>query len=329
MILEHKREYSKLLDKNMLLTDVKSKTIEELKKSNENQVSLLSKQNQELSNKWTNEKELKQKLSIELELMKNTNKKLLEEKKEILKFVNNNTDEDVNFRITLDGKKSDGWTDKELIQKFKLIKKISITNMHLYDKEDKIKKYHNVNDILREFYHIRLEAYTTRKNYYLEKYQKELDTLNWKMKFIMDVLEDKIVINRKKRDDIVAQLVKKKYPNLGDEKYDYLLNLPIHSFTYEKIEELKEKIENKQEEIDLLDSKTEKEIWMDELDEFKEVYIKEYQPTDTNVTMCKPTVKQNLKATKDVIEKNKKIASEKAAKKVVAKKPAVKKTTKK
>lgn len=85
MILEHKREYSKLLDRNMLLTDVKSKSIEELKKSNENQVSLLSKQNQELSNKWTNEKELKQKLSIELELMKNTNKKLLEEKKEIVK----------------------------------------------------------------------------------------------------------------------------------------------------------------------------------------------------------------------------------------------------
>jgi DNA topoisomerase-2 len=98
----------------------------------------------------------------------------LEEKKEIVKFINNNTDEDVHFRISLDGKKSDDLSEKELVQKFKLIKKISITNMHLYDKEDKIKKYHNVNDILREFYQIRLEAYTTRKNYYLEKYQKEL-----------------------------------------------------------------------------------------------------------------------------------------------------------
>ena len=71
----------------------------------------------------------------------------LEEKKEILKFVNNNTDEDVHFKITLDGKKSDEWKEKELIQKFKLVKKISITNMHLYDKDDKIKKYHNYFDI--------------------------------------------------------------------------------------------------------------------------------------------------------------------------------------
>jgi DNA topoisomerase-2 len=243
----------------------------------------------------------------------------LEEKKDILKFTNENTDEEVKFRITLDGKKTDDLSEKELVQKFKLTKKISITNMHLYDKDDKIKKYHNVNDILQEFYHVRLEGYTKRKEYFLGKYQKELDLLKWKMKFIEDVLVDRIVINRKKRDDIVAQLVKYKYPSLGDDKYDYLLTLPIHSFTYEKIEELKEKINNKEEEIDLLSSKSEKEIWTDELDEFKEVYVKEYKPTDTNVTMTKPIVKQNMKITKVAIDKSEKLAKEKA-KKVVVKK---------
>ena len=215
----------------------------------------------------------------------------LEEKKEIVKFVNNNTDEDVHFKITLDGKKSDDLSEKELVQKFKLIKKISITNMHLYDKDDKIKKYHNVNDILREFYQVRLEAYTTRKNYYLDKYQKELDALKWKMKFIEDVLEDRIVINRKKREEIVAQLIKRKYPNMGDTKYDYLLTMPIHSFTYEKIEELKEKINNKETEMITLDSKSEKSIWLDELDEFKLAFIKEYEPTVTNVKTAKPVTK--------------------------------------
>ena len=253
----------------------------------------------------------------------------LEEKKEITKFTNENTDEHVNFKITLDGKTVDDLSEKELVQKFKLIKKISITNMHLYNKDDKIQKYGNVNDILREFYYVRLEGYTKRKEYFLGKYKKELDLLKWKMKFIEDVLVDKIVVNRKKREDIVAQLTKKNYPTFGDEKYDYLLTLPIHSFTYEKIEELKEKIENKEEEIDLLDSKSEKEIWMDELDELKEVYVKEYQPTDTNVTMTKTVIKTNMKITKAAIEKSEKAEIAKAKKKVVAKKPAVKKTTKK
>ena len=69
------------------------------------------------------------------------------------------------------------------------------------------------------------------------------------MKFIEDVLEDKIVINRKKRTEIVEQLIKKKYPEQNNDKYDYLLTMPIHSFTYEKIEELKEKINNKESEI--------------------------------------------------------------------------------
>lgn len=210
----------------------------------------------------------------------------LEEKKEILKFTNENTDEDVHFRITLDGKKVDDLSDKELVQKFKLIKKISITNMHLYDKDDRIKKYNNVNDILKEFYAVRLIAYTTRKNYYLDKYKKELDVLKWKMKFIEEVLDNKIVVYRKKRDDIVAQLTKKKYPIL-DNNYEYLLSLPIHSFTYEKIEELKEKIMNKEEEIASLDSKDEKELWKEELDDFCTAYVKEYDPIATKVSKAK------------------------------------------
>jgi len=234
----------------------------------------------------------------------------LEEKKEIVKFTNNNTDEEVYFKITLDGKKSDDLSEKELVQKFKLNKKISISNMHLYDKDDKIKKYGNVNDILREFYQVRLDAYTVRKNYYLHKYQKELDALKWKMKFIEDVLGDRIVINRKKRDEIVEQLVKKKYPEQNNDKYDYLLSMPIHSFTYEKIEDLKEKIANKEEEISLLESKSEKEIWLDEIAEFKAAYIKEYEPIATNVKVMKTVVKP--------------VASPKVPVKVQVKKPVAK-----
>jgi len=215
----------------------------------------------------------------------------LEEKKEISKFTNNNTDEDVYFKITLDGNKSDHLSEKELVQKFKLNKKISISNMHLYDKDNRIKKYGNVNDILREFYQVRLDAYTTRKNYYLDKYQKELDALKYKMKFIEDVLEDKIVINRKKRDEIVEQLVRKKYPQQNNDKYEYLLSMPIHSFTYEKIEDMKDKITNKEEEINLLESKTEKELWVDELEEFRSAYVKEYSPVATNVKVVKTIVK--------------------------------------
>ena len=177
--------------------------------------------------------------------------------------------------------------------------------MHLYDKDDKIKKYGNVNDILKEFYHVRLEAYTTRKNYYLDKYKKELDALKWKMKFIEDVLEDRIIINRKKREEIVAQLIKKKYPNMGDEKYDYLLSMPLYSLTTEKIEDLKDKIDNKETEMHTLESKTEKELWCDELDEFKLAYVKEYSPVATNVKTNKVPVPAPVKPAKKVITKKK------------------------
>jgi len=208
----------------------------------------------------------------------------LEEKKEVIKFVNNNTDEDVHFKITVDGKKLDDWSEKELLQKFKLVKKISVTNMHLYDEEDKIKKYNNVNDILKEFYQIRLDAYSTRKKYYLNKYKQELDVLRYKMKFIEEVLDEKIKFFRQKTDFVNEQLTKKKYP-MVDNKYDYLVDMPIKSFTYEKIDELKEKINNKETEMKILDSKSEKQIWNEELDEFKIAYVKEYNPLVTKVSV--------------------------------------------
>jgi hypothetical protein len=60
--------------------------------------------------------------------------------------------------------------------------------------------------------------------------------------------------------------------------------MPLYNMTYEKIEELKEKIKNKETEITTLTTMSEKDIWIKELDELREAYIKEYSPTSTNVT---------------------------------------------
>ena len=53
---------------------------------------------------------------------------------------------------------------------------------------------------------------------------------------------------------------------------------------------VKEKIKNKEEEIVTLDSKNEKELWKDELEEFSDAYIKEYDPVATKVSKIVPKV---------------------------------------
>lgn len=58
---------------------------------------------------------------------------------------------------------------KEMIQSgrlekdMKLADYISTTNMHCFDSEGRITKYANAEDILKEFYHLRIVYYEKRK----------------------------------------------------------------------------------------------------------------------------------------------------------------------
>ena len=67
-----------------------------------------------------------------------------------------------------------------------------------------------------------------------------MELLNFKVKFILMVVQKKLTVNNRKKDSIEKDLLKNKFPKLGPNKnYQYLLGLPIYSLTYEKIEELK------------------------------------------------------------------------------------------
>jgi DNA topoisomerase-2 len=51
---------------------------------------------------------------------------------------------------------------------------ISFIDMHLYNNKGIICKYDNIEEIMKEFYLIRLVYYTKRKEYMLKTLQKEL-----------------------------------------------------------------------------------------------------------------------------------------------------------
>ena len=57
-------------------------------------------------------------------------------------------------------------------------------------------------------------------------------------------------------------------------EYNYLLNMPIHSFTLEKVNELQTEIDQKKNDHDTLESKEIKTIWREELDDFEQMYKK-------------------------------------------------------
>jgi len=229
----------------------------------------------------------------------------------LLDFNNNSTEKSVSF--TLKFKKDDlaeMRVNKEIESVFKLTdtKHTNYSNMNLYNNKGIITKYDNVEDIMKEFYFIRLIYYFKRKEYMLKNMQKELDIYNAKIRFIEEFISGEINILHKEDEEIQQMLEEKNYPKFGNVKdndteehnemsnttnntsqiddkysYDYLLNMKIKSLTKKKIEELKKMHENKLALYTDLLNKTEKDLWKDDLNKFLVIYKEKMEVYTTNL----------------------------------------------
>ena len=215
-------------------------------------------------------------------------------KKHIIRYYDSySTDVDVHFEIYLNMNHSElidlnCFDDKlnmtKLEKTFKLTSNINLTNMVLFNKDNNIKKYNNVEDILNEYIEVRSENYDKRKQYILDSLDKEINILEIKIRFIMEFIENKIIINNKSKVDIINQLETRKYPKDSENSnYDYLLKMPIYNLTKDKIDEFNKLLENKKEEFKSLQIKNNKTLWLDDLEVLeKELKIKLTKNTKNN-----------------------------------------------
>ncbi|XP_010023597.2 DNA topoisomerase 2 [Eucalyptus grandis] len=183
-----------------------------------------------------------------------------------------------------------------LLKKFKLTSTISTSNMHLFDSNGVIKKYDSPEQILEEFFHLRLECYEKRKKILLENLELKLVMLDNKVRFILGVVHGEIIVSNRKRADLFQELQAKGFApfrketktietgvagstddseeieeNSGATKgvrasdYEYLLSMAIGTLTLEKVQELcadKDKLVN---EVDDLRKATPENLWLKDL----------------------------------------------------------------
>ena len=138
-----------------------------------------------------------------------------EKKKEIIikDLRENHTYNRVCFEVTiLDEYVEKLKNDDELFMRtFNLTSSINIKNMVLFSPEGKIKKYNSIEEILETFYNLRLEYYHIRKDYMISVLKKEVATLSNKARFIKMVIEDELIIKKKKRVILVNELYDLKF----------------------------------------------------------------------------------------------------------------------
>lgn len=174
----------------------------------------------------------------------------------------------------------------EFEKQLKLVSPISLTNIHLFTAEGKIKKYNSYGQILNEFAITRLDLYQKRKDYLLEKWKKDMEILKWKIKFLEEVIAGNIYFTKNKRSvkktDVIAMIESKGFPKLleketeekGSPSYNYLTSIGIFQQTEEEIERLRDEYNKRKEQRDTLKKKTPKDLWSEEVDEFMEAYDK-------------------------------------------------------
>lgn len=201
---------------------------------------------------------------------------LLENKK-IKSIKNFSTPKIVNFVITpiTDGIELD-------LETLKLHSYIYTSNMVLFTEKEKIKKYDNVHEIINDFCKVRLQYYFKRKNYQINQLENDIKFLENKQKFISEVMDNTLHIMNIPEDDIIKQLETRGYDKLNSTdddtddtgEYNYLLKLQIRTFSKNKIQKLKDEINLKKSDLDIIKNTPEKQLWLNDLEEFQIEYEK-------------------------------------------------------
>lgn len=195
-------------------------------------------------------------------------------KKQIIRYYNSYcTDTKIHFELILSNEQIEkmdvmdwklGYTTLE--KQLKLVSNLSMTNMVLYDRNNQIKKYKTPLEILQEFCETRLHFYIRRKEHLLVEIKKDIEMLKIKIRFINMFIEDKIQIIKKNKKEIEGQLETLEFRKV-DGNFDYLIKMPIYSLSKDKMDELQEKFDTLVLEMETLSNKTNKDLWLDDLEQ--------------------------------------------------------------
>ena len=142
--------------------------------------------------------------------------------------------------------------------------------MVLFTTGNKLRKFNTINEIIEIFCNKRLRLYKKRKKRLLKTLKENLKWCKNEKRFIEDVINGYLVIYRKEIEEIEKEMESKTYDK-KDGNYDYLLNKPISTMTKNKIKLLDKKIEKIEEDIEIIDGKTEKMMWVEELGRLVEI----------------------------------------------------------
>jgi len=158
----------------------------------------------------------------------------------------------------------------------KLTKTISTNNMYLFDAQCKLKKYLKIENIIDDYYSKRLDMYQKRKDYLLNEMEKELLLLSNRARYILEILEGKMDLRKKTKDEIHTMLESHQFDKMDQSTapYEYLVKMRMDSVSKENVERILKERDETQHNLSILREKSIQTIWLEELNELEKEYDK-------------------------------------------------------
>ena len=189
----------------------------------------------------------------------------------------------------------------------KLTTTVTTTNMHLFNSKFQLHKYSTINEIIDDFYEVRMQLYEKRKNALVNEMELRLRELSNRAKFILGLLDGSIDLRRKKNQEVDDMLTAKKFDKI-DDSYGYLRRMQTDSVTEENVAKILKEKRDTEEQLEALVKTPLRQLWLNDIEVFERQYKTYKQERDllqsiiaiktkTATTKTKVTTQYNPKTT--------------------------------
>lgn len=191
--------------------------------------------------------------------------KLVDDK--VIVTYDDNCKDNIDYTIKFTRSDLDKLDEDKLIKLLKL-EESSTEIFSTLDEFGKLMIFENTSDIIKYFVDFRLKYYHKRKQFLLDKLNRELKILSNRGRFIKAIIDGKLKVNNVSKSIIIEGIEAMGLDKI-DDSYDYLLRMPIYSLTKEMYDKLKEDFTIKKEEIKTLEATDPKDMYILDLTELK------------------------------------------------------------
>jgi len=139
------------------------------------------------------------------------------------------------------------------------------------------KKFDTPKSIIKHFCKVRYPFYEKRKKHLLSMWENELELDKMRHRFISEIINKTLIVSNRDEDELFKEMEEKEYKKRakGNEvkpSFNYLIDMPIRSMSKQKLQDLQKDIDFNEKRIKVLKSKTNGDLWLEDLSKLEEEY---------------------------------------------------------